>query len=88
MLKKVLNRSEAADYLTSHGYSIRKTTLQKLASVGGGPRYRIFGNRAVYTLPDLDTWLTSKLSPLKASTSVDVQDTTFSFPQIVEASAA
>ena len=40
-----------------------------MATVGGGPTYRIFGIRAVYTDADLDAWANAKLSPPRASTS-------------------
>ena len=70
MTSLVLSRQEAAIHLSNQGYSIKKSTLQKLASIGGGPRYRIFGNRAIYTVKDLDVWLNSKIGPYRSSTSV------------------
>jgi hypothetical protein len=63
------DRREAADYLTERGYKTSWRTLQKLATVGGGPRYRIFGNRALYTDVDLDDYAESKLSEPRYSTS-------------------
>lgn len=63
------DRREAADYLTARGYKTSWRTLQKLATVGGGPRYRIFGNRALYTDLDLDDYAESKLSAPRYSTS-------------------
>ena len=63
------DRREAADYLTERGMKTSWRTLQKLATVGGGPRYRIFGNRAIYTDPDLDDWAANKMSAPRYSTS-------------------
>ena len=70
MLPKYLTRAEQARYLTEErGLPITKGTLTKLASTGGGPRYRIFGNRAVSTVEWLDEWADAKLSPPRHSTS-------------------
>lgn len=59
---KYLDRNEAAAYLTSQGLRISKATLQKFATVGGGPSYQRFGHRVVYQLSELDSWAQSKLS--------------------------
>lgn len=70
MQPRYLDRREAAAYLTGvRGLPISWRTLQKMATVGGGPTYRIFGIRAVYTQSDLDTWADAKLSSPRASTS-------------------
>jgi len=70
MDERYLSRADASEYLThTRGLPTAKTTLQKLASVGGGPRYRRFGNRSVYLQTDLDEWAEEKLSPQMASTS-------------------
>jgi len=47
--KPLITRAECAELLTNQGYPIAKGTLQKLASVGGGPEYQIFGYLS-YTL--------------------------------------
>ena len=39
------------------------------ATTGGGPIYRIFGNRALYTPDDLLAWAEEKLSAPRRSTS-------------------
>lgn len=69
MLCKYLDRREAAQYLKGLGLKISKNTLDKMATVGGGPVYQRFGNRAVYLSENLDLWVASKLSPPKKSTS-------------------
>jgi len=69
-----VTRQEAADHLSQRGYPIKKATLQKLASIGGGPNYRIFGNRALYSTDDLDAWVKAKIGPYRSSTSVVISD--------------
>ena len=64
-----LERTEAANYLTAKGLRVSKTTLQKWATTGGGPTYRRFGLRAVYTQSDLDAWAEAKLSAPRRSTA-------------------
>jgi hypothetical protein len=63
------DRREAADYLTERGLKISWRTLQKMATVGGGPRYRVFGNRAIYVDDDLDAWADDRMSAPRHSTS-------------------
>lgn len=67
--QRFLSRTEAADYLQSLGLSTTRTSLQKLASVGGGPRFRRFGRRVLYTTEDLQAWVESRLSEPLESTS-------------------
>ena len=69
MENKFLDRNEAAQYLAERGLRVSKNTLQKWATVGGGPVYRRFGNRAVYQANDLDAWALEKLSAPRRSTS-------------------
>jgi len=67
---KYLERTEAAIYLTEQlGLRVAKGTLQKWATVGGGPAYRRFGKRAVYLIEDLQAWAESKLSAPRKSSS-------------------
>jgi len=67
--KTFLTRAESAEYLTAQGLPTPKGTLQKLASVGGGPRYQIWGNRVLYKPSDLMDWAASRLSEPRFSTS-------------------
>ena len=64
-----LSRTEAAEYVKGRGLSCSKATLDKMVTVGGGPKYRIFGTRAVYTREDLDAWIESRLTAPRCSTS-------------------
>ncbi|ODC01226.1 hypothetical protein A3197_01705 [Candidatus Thiodiazotropha endoloripes] len=61
MNESFLTRSKAAEYLNNQGIPYSPKTLQKLASLGGGPRYVLFGNKALYTKEDLDGWVADKL---------------------------
>ena len=64
-----LNRAETADYINSLGLPISKLTLQKYATVGGGPKYQRFGHRAVYLASEINTWVRNKITAPMASTS-------------------
>lgn len=66
---KLLSRPEAAVFLSAQGIPIAKTTLGKLASIGGGPLFRKFGPRVLYNPADLTAWANSKLSKPMRSTS-------------------
>lgn len=63
------DRKEAAQLLTERGLKMSASTLQKYATVGGGPKYQIFGNKAVYTDDALAVWAEAKLSAPRRSTS-------------------
>lgn len=63
------DRKEAARHLTEKGFKTSPATLQKYATLGGGPDYQIFGNRAVYTEQSLADWIEAKLSAPRRHTS-------------------
>lgn len=62
--KEIYRRNEAAAYT-----GLAAATLAKLASIGGGPKFRHYGRWPVYHKDDLDKWLAARTSGLKASTS-------------------
>jgi hypothetical protein len=68
-MRQYLTRAEAAAYLTERGLPISKNTLQKMATVGGGPPYQIFGNKALHEPAKLDEWAEAKLSAPRRTTS-------------------
>jgi len=68
MQEKRLTRAAAADFLMEHGFPISKRTLQKYATVGGGPEYERFGNHALYRPSVLLAWALAK-AKRRASTS-------------------
>lgn len=57
-----LNRKQASEYIQAKGLPCAKKTLERLASVGGGPNYQRFGGRVVYTTEDLESWIEKKLT--------------------------
>jgi hypothetical protein len=69
MAERYLTRIEAAAYLTERGLPQSPNTLQKYVTVGGGPIYRIWGHKALYTLADLDAFAEAKLSAPRRTTS-------------------
>ena len=72
-IKKYLTRAESADYTTARGLPTTKGNLAKLACTGGGPAYRLFGNKALYTKEDLIDWAESRLSDPRSNTSDKAQ---------------
>ena len=65
-----LRRSEASEYIrNTWGLSYKANTLAKLATIGGGPPYELFGRWPVYREAELDKWVEDRLSDLKSSTS-------------------
>ena len=70
-ISEYLTRQEAASFLTSRGFPTAKGTLQKYVTVGGGPRYQRFGNRALYKPNDLIEWAQGRLSaPVTSSSQI------------------
>jgi hypothetical protein len=66
---KYLRRHDAADYLKrKYGFGAR-ATLAKLATVGGGPKFRKFGRITLYTEEMLDAWAEARMGPPQSSTS-------------------
>jgi hypothetical protein len=63
-----VDRRAAAEHLKRRGLPVAFNTLQKMATTGGGPTYRVFGGRVVYTIEDLDRWAKERLSePVRSS---------------------
>ena len=60
MTPKYLSRKEAATYLSQEGFPTAMATLEKLASIGGGPAFRKFGRRVIYDPADLLVWAESR----------------------------
>lgn len=68
--KPRLRRTEVPAYLARrHGLIVARSTLAKLASAGGGPRFQKVGRMVLYPLIELDQWSEEKLGPLKRNTS-------------------
>jgi len=68
-IQRRLDRKEAAQFLTSHGYRTAPATLAKLACIGGGPTFVTFGRRPLYREVDLLEWAQSRSTGPRRSTS-------------------
>jgi hypothetical protein len=62
-------RREIAAMLTEMGFKTSPKTLAKLASIGGGPEYQVFGNKAIYRPSKALEWAQNRLSAPRRSTS-------------------
>jgi hypothetical protein len=65
----LLDRKEAAQFLTSRGYKTAPATLAKLACLGGGPVFESFGRRPLYRETELLAWAKARSTGLRRSTS-------------------
>ena len=63
-----LQAREAAAALTATGFPTATATLEKLATVGGGPTYRKYGRKVIYDRDDLFAWAEARARRV-ASTS-------------------
>jgi hypothetical protein len=52
----LLDRTQTALALTSHGYRISAARLATLASLGGGPEFERYGSHALYKWADTLDW--------------------------------
>lgn len=65
-----LRRKEVPAYLMEkHGIPIAEKTLNKLASIGGGPEFQYAGRIPLYTPAALDAWAKQRLSKPVRSTA-------------------
>lgn len=68
--KPRLRRREVPAYLAEkHGIDVALATLNKMATVGGGPSMQYVGRIPLYPLDALDEWALAKLSPVVRSTA-------------------
>ena len=66
---RLLDRKQAAAFLTERGYRTAPATLAKLACLGGGPIFESFGRRPLYREADLLAWAKAKTTGPRRSTS-------------------
>ena len=66
---RLLDRKEAAEFLTSRGCKTAPATLAKLACLGGGPVFESFGRRPLYREIDLRAWAQARTTGPRRSTS-------------------
>jgi hypothetical protein len=65
----LLTREQVAEALTNAGFPVRHATLATKATRGGGPPYRLFGNKPLYRWSDALAWAEARLSAPRRSTS-------------------
>jgi hypothetical protein len=65
----LLDRKQAAAFLTEHGFKTAVATLAKLACIGGGPLFRSFGRKPLYREADLLSWAQARTTGPRSSTS-------------------
>jgi hypothetical protein len=68
-LDALLTRDRLAEALTEAGFPTKAKTLATKASRGGGPPYRKFGPRAIYTWGEGLQWARERLTASRQSTS-------------------
>jgi hypothetical protein len=66
---RYLDRKSAAKFLTDTGFPTAQRQLEKLACLGGGPVYRLYGRRALYSPSDLIAWAEARTSAPRSHTS-------------------
>lgn len=65
-----IRRKDVPAYLAEqHGIPIAIGTLNKLATIGGGPAMQYVGRIPLYHVEELDRWAQAKLSAPVASTA-------------------
>lgn len=65
-----LRRKDVPEYLRiKYGIDIARTTLNKLATIGGGPAMQYSGRIPLYHKDDLDAWAEARLSKPVRSTA-------------------
>lgn len=65
-----LRRTEVPAYMMNkHGIPVAVATLNKLASIGGGPAMQYAGRIPLYRPEDLDAWAAERLSKPVRSTA-------------------
>ena len=65
-----IRRKDVPAYLAdTHGIDIAVGTLNKLATIGGGPAMQYAGRIPLYNLADLDAWASARLSKAVRSTA-------------------
>lgn len=68
-IERRLTRAEAAAFLTDRGFRVAYATLNKYATVGGGPVFESFGRRPLYKPAELLAWVASKTTAPRRNTS-------------------
>lgn len=68
--EKLLRREEAAAYVReTYNVPCSPSYLAKLAVIGGGPKFQRVSRYPLYTPPNLDAWVRSRMTATASSTS-------------------
>lgn len=68
------DRKGAAAFLREHGFPVAPSTLAKLATLGRGPRYVLFGRRPLYEAAELLAWAEARIrGPFANTTDAEAQ---------------
>jgi hypothetical protein len=54
-----LTRAQAIEYIRSKGHNIASTFLSSQAAKRQGPAYKKLGQNTIYSISDIDSWLSS-----------------------------
>src|SRR5271163_385785 len=65
----LLPRKQTADALKDAGFPVSPATLATMATRGGGPPYRLFGQRALYRWGDALEWAKARMTVPRRSTA-------------------
>jgi hypothetical protein len=75
LTQSLLDRRQAAEYLKARNLPAAVPTLEKYATVGGGPAFVKFGRAVRYRREDLDLWIAEKLSrPVRSTSELAVRE--------------
>jgi hypothetical protein len=76
---RYLRRAQAASYLTDViGLPCATNTLNKLATIGGGPPFHKAGRIPLYKTDDLERWATARVSTRTFRSTSEVKQDTIS----------
>lgn len=62
-------RKDISELLKAHGYPVPVRQLEKMATAGNGPPYRLFSRKALYAADEALAWAESRLSAPRRHTS-------------------
>ena len=68
-MDRLYDTSAASKRLSELGIPRTKATLRRLRGAGGGPSYRVFNGKPVYSEADLIAWIEERLSPPRRSST-------------------
>ena len=68
-LQRFYGRREIAEFLRARGFPVASRQLEKMASLGGGPPYRIFARKALYEPNEVLMWAKGRMSSPRHHTS-------------------